>query len=211
MHVMNNSGQSCNAPTRMLTPAKRMDEVIAIAKATAESTTVGDPNGNFQIGPVVNKTQWEKIQRLIKAGITEGATLVTGGPDRPEGLDKGYYVKPTVFANVTSDMTIAKEEIFGPVLSILGYDSVDQAVEIGNDSEYGLAAYVSGTDMDKARDVASRLRAGQVSINGAGDMSAPFGGYKMSGNGREWGDYGFHEYLETKAVIGYAPKQAAAE
>ena len=209
-HVMQNSGQSCNAPTRMLVPAGRMDEAITIAKAAAESTSVGDPNGNSNIGPVVNKTQWEKIQRLIKAGIAEGATLVTGGPDRPDGLDKGFYVKPTVFANVTNDMTIAKEEIFGPVVSILGYKSVDQAVKIGNDTEYGLAAYISGTDMGKIREVASQLRAGQVSINGGGgDMTAPFGGYKMSGNGREWGDYGFHEYLETKAVLGYTPKQAA--
>ena len=207
--VMNNSGQSCNAPTRMLVPAKKMDEAIAIAKEAAEATTVGDPNGNATIGPVVNRTQWEKIQKLIKAGIAEGATLVTGGPDRPEGLDKGFYVKPTVFANVTNDMTIAKEEIFGPVVSILGYNSVDEAVNIGNDTEYGLAAYISGTDMTKVKEVAAKLRAGQVSINGGGDMSAPFGGYKMSGNGREWGDYGFHEYLETKAILGYSPKQAA--
>jgi aldehyde dehydrogenase (NAD+) len=209
-HVMQNSGQSCNAPTRMLVPAAKMDEVIVIAKEAAESTTVGDPNGNAQIGPVVNRSQWEKIQRLIKAGVEEGATLVTGGPGRPEGLDKGFYVKPTVFANVTNDMTIAKEEIFGPVVSILGYDSVDQAIQIGNDTEYGLAAYVSGTDMAKVREVASKLRAGQVSINGGGgDMMAPFGGYKMSGNGREWGDFGFHEFLEIKAVLGYTPKQAA--
>jgi aldehyde dehydrogenase (NAD+) len=209
-NVMNNSGQSCNAPTRMLVPAKKMDEAIVIAKEAAESTTVGDPNGNATIGPVVNKTQWEKIQKLIKAGIAEGATLVTGGPDRPDGLDKGYYVKPTVFANVTNDMTIAKEEIFGPVVSIMGYGSVAEAVKIGNDTEYGLAAYISGTDQNKIREVASQLRAGQVSINGGGgDPTAPFGGYKMSGNGREWGDYGFHEYLETKAVLGYAPKQAA--
>jgi aldehyde dehydrogenase (NAD+) len=209
-HVMQNSGQSCNAPTRMLVPSAKMDEVIVIAKEAAESTTVGDPNGNAQIGPVVNKTQWEKIQRLIEAGVAEGATLVTGGPGRPEGLDKGFYVKPTVFANVTNDMTIAKEEIFGPVVSILGYESVDQAVEIGNDTEYGLAAYVSGTDMAKVRAVAAKLRAGQVSINGGGgDMMAPFGGYKMSGNGREWGDFGFTEYLEIKAVLGYTPKQAA--
>jgi aldehyde dehydrogenase (NAD+) len=209
-HVMQNSGQSCNAPTRMLVPSAKMDEVIVIAKEAAESTTVGDPNGNAQIGPVVNKTQWEKIQRLIEAGVAEGATLVTGGPGRPEGLEKGFYVKPTVFANVTNDMTIAKEEIFGPVVSILGYESVDQAVEIGNDTEYGLAAYVSGTDMAKVRAVAAKLRAGQVSINGGGgDMMAPFGGYKMSGNGREWGDFGFHEFLEIKAVLGYTPKQAA--
>jgi aldehyde dehydrogenase (NAD+) len=209
-HVMQNSGQSCNAPTRMLVPSKKMDEAIKIAKEAAESTTVGDPNGNFQIGPVVNKTQWEKIQRLIKTGIEEGATLVTGGPDRPEGLDKGYYVKPTVFANVKNDMTIAREEIFGPVVSILGYESVDEAVTVGNDTEYGLAAYVNGTDIDKVREVASRLRAGQVSINGvSGDPLAPFGGYKKSGNGREWGDFGFEEFLEVKAILGYTPKQAA--
>jgi aldehyde dehydrogenase (NAD+) len=209
-HVMQNSGQSCNAPTRMLVPAAKMDEAIVIAKEAAESTTVGDPNGNAQIGPVVNRVQWEKIQRLITAGIEEGATLVTGGAGRPEGLDKGFYVKPTVFANVKNDMTIAKEEIFGPVVSILGYDSVDEAIEVGNDTEYGLAAYVSGTDMAKVKDVAAKLRAGQVSINGGGgDMTAPFGGYKMSGNGREWGDFGFHEYLEVKAVLGYTPKQAA--
>ncbi|HUZ11615.1 MAG TPA: aldehyde dehydrogenase family protein [Caulobacteraceae bacterium] len=209
-HVMQNSGQSCNAPTRMLVPQQKMDEVIAIAKDAAETTTVGDPNGNFQIGPVVNKTQWEKIQRLIKAGIDEGATLVTGGAGRPEGLDKGYYVKPTVFANVKSDMSIAKEEIFGPVVSILGYQNVEEAVAVGNDTEYGLAAYINGTDMGKLREVASRLRAGQVSVNGAGgDPMAPFGGYKKSGNGREWGDFGFEEYLEVKAVLGYTPKQAA--
>jgi aldehyde dehydrogenase (NAD+) len=209
-HVMNNSGQSCNAPTRMIAPASKMAEVVALAKAAAESITVGDPNGNFNLGPVVSETQWNKIQGLIKKGVEEGATLVAGGPGRPEGLDKGYYVKPTVFANVTNDMTIAREEIFGPVLSILGYDTVDQAVEIGNDTEYGLSAYVSGADMTRARDVASRLRAGQVSINGvAGDMMAPFGGYKMSGNGREWGDYGFAEYLEIKAILGYAGRPAA--
>jgi aldehyde dehydrogenase (NAD+) len=208
--VMNNSGQSCNAPTRMLVPAKKMDEVIVIAREAAESITVGDPNGNAKMGPVVSEVQWKKIQGLIQKGIDEGATLVTGGTGRPEGLDKGYYVKPTVFANVTNDMTIAKEEIFGPVVSILGYDTVDQAVQIGNDTEYGLAAYVSGTDQAKVREVASKLRAGQVSINGGGgDLTAPFGGYKMSGNGREWGDYGFHEFLETKAMLGFAPPQAA--
>jgi aldehyde dehydrogenase (NAD+) len=209
-HGMQNSGQSCNAPTRMLVPSAKMDEAIVIARETAEATTVGDPNGNAQLGPVVNRTQWEKIQRLIQAGIDEGATLVAGGVGRPDGLDKGFYVKPTVFANVTNEMTVAKEEIFGPVVSILGYESVDQAVEVGNDTEYGLAAYVSGTDIAKAREVASRLRAGQVSINGGGgDMMAPFGGYKMSGNGREWGDFGFTEYLEVKAILGYTPKQAA--
>lgn len=207
--VMTNSGQSCNAPTRMLVPAKRMGEAIAAAKEAAAQVTVGDPTGNAMLGPVVSKTQWDKIQGLIQKGIDEGATLVAGGPGRPEGLDKGYYVQPTVFANVTPDMTISREEIFGPVLSILGYEDVDQAIAIGNDTEYGLAAYVNGADLAKAREVASKLRAGQVSINGASDMTAPFGGFKMSGNGREWGDFAFHEFLEVKAVMGYAPKAAA--
>lgn len=207
--VMTNSGQSCNAPTRMLVPTKRMDEAIAAAKEAAAQVTVGDPTGNAMLGPVVSKTQWDKIQGLIQKGIDEGATLVAGGVGRPEGLDKGYYVQPTVFANVTPDMTISREEIFGPVLSILGYEDLDQAIAIGNDTEYGLAAYVNGADLAKAREVASKLRAGQVSINGASDMTAPFGGFKMSGNGREWGDFAFHEFLEVKAVMGYAPKQAA--
>jgi aldehyde dehydrogenase (NAD+) len=208
-HMMTNSGQSCNAPTRMLVPTKRMGEAITAAKEAAEQVTVGDPNGNAMLGPVVNKTQFDKIQKLIQAGIDEGATLVTGGVGRPEGLDKGYFVKPTVFANVNNEMTIAKEEIFGPVLSILPYESVDQAIQIGNDTEYGLAAYVNGADLEKAREIARKLRAGQVSINGGSDMTAPFGGYKMSGNGREWGDFAFHEFLETKAILGYASKQAA--
>ncbi|MDO8297089.1 MAG: aldehyde dehydrogenase family protein [Caulobacter sp.] len=208
--VMMNSGQSCNAPTRMLVPGKRMDEVIAIAKAAADSTTVGDPRGNAQMGPVVSEIQFNKIQGLIQKGIDEGATLVSGGVGRPDGIEKGYFVKPTIFANVTNDMTIAKEEIFGPVVSIIGYNTVDEAVKVGNDTEYGLAAYVSGTDVTQLHAVASRLRAGQVSINGGGgDLMAPFGGYKMSGNGREWGDYGFHEFLETKAMLGFNPAQAA--
>jgi aldehyde dehydrogenase (NAD+) len=207
--IMTNSGQSCNAPTRMLVPSKRMDEAIAVAKEAAAQVTVGDPTGNAMLGPVVSKTQWDKIQDLIQKGVDEGATLVAGGTGRPEGLDKGYYVKPTVFANVKPEMTISKEEIFGPVLSILGYENLDQAIAIGNDTEYGLAAYVNGADLAKAREVASKLRAGQVSINGASDMTAPFGGFKMSGNGREWGDFAFHEFLEVKAVMGYAPKEAA--
>ena len=202
--VMLNSGQSCNAPTRMFAPAKKMDAVIAAAKEQAEATTVGDPNGNAQMGPVVSEVQWNKIQGLIKKGIDEGATLVAGGLGRPDGIDKGYYVKPTVFANVTPDMSISKEEIFGPVLSILPYESVDDAISMGNDTEYGLAAYVQGSDIEEVRKVASKLRAGQVTLNGAGpDMMAPFGGYKQSGNGREWGDHAFGEFLETKAVIGY--------
>ena len=178
--VMTNSGQSCNAPTRMLVPHKQMDEVIGIAKAAAEATTVGDPNGNAQMGPVVSEAQWNKIQGLIQNGIDEGATLVAGGAGRPEGLDKGYYVKPTVFANVTNDMTIAREEIFGPVLSILGYDTVDEAIEIANDTEYGLAAYVSGGTWRRLREVAPPARR-PGAINGAPrDLMAPFGGYKAS-------------------------------
>ena len=203
-HVMQNSGQSCNAPTRMIAPHSVMDQVVEIARAAAESTTVGDPSGNAELGPVVSETQWTKIQGLIQKGIDEGAQLVAGGPGKPEGLETGYYVKPTVFAGVTNDMTIAREEIFGPVVAILGYDSVDEAIAIGNDTPYGLAAYVQGKDPAQLRYVAGRLRAGQVNINGAGmDIMAPFGGYKQSGNGREWGDLAFGEFLETKAEIGY--------
>jgi aldehyde dehydrogenase (NAD+) len=208
--VMANSGQSCNAPTRMFVPAPRMVEAKAVAKATAEGWAPGDPAGNAKMGPVVSEAQWNKIQALIQKGIDEGAELVTGGTGRPEGLDKGYYVKPTVFANVTNDMTIAREEIFGPVVAMLGYDSLDQAIEAGNDTVYGLAAYVQATDIEQARDIGSRLRAGQVIINGAApDFMAPFGGYKQSGNGREWGDHAFAEFLETKAMVGYGGAQAA--
>jgi aldehyde dehydrogenase (NAD+) len=207
--MMNNSGQSCNAPSRMLVPGGRMDEAIAAAKEAAEAVTVGDPNGNFTMGPVVSQAQFDRIQGLIEKGIEEGATLVTGGPGRPEGLDRGYYVQPTVFANVTNDMTIAREEIFGPVLSILGYRDLDEAIEIANDTVYGLAGYVAGEDLETARDVADRLRAGQIGINGGFDLGAPFGGYKQSGNGREWGEFGFHDYLEIKAELNYVPKQAA--
>ncbi|WP_024445668.1 aldehyde dehydrogenase family protein [Mycolicibacterium iranicum] len=203
--MMMNSGQSCNAPSRMLVPNSRMDEAIAIAREVAGAVKVGDPGDKSAIGPVASKAQFDKIQGLIQKGIDEGATLVVGGTGRPEGIDKGYYVKPTVFANVTNDMTIAREEIFGPVLCILGYDDIDQAVEIGNDTDYGLAGYVSGADLDKARSVARRIRAGSVAINHGFDMAAPFGGYKRSGNGREWGQFAFDEYLETKAALGYAP------
>jgi aldehyde dehydrogenase (NAD+) len=202
--MMQNSGQSCNAPTRMLVPIHRMDEVAAIAKVAAEAMTVGDPAGEAQLGPVVSKVQWDRIQQLIQKGIDEGATLITGGVGRPEGLNVGYYVRPTVFADVTNDMTVAREEIFGPVLTILGYETVDDAVAIANDTEYGLAAYVTGADPAQVLAVASRLRAGQVKLNASpGDQMAPFGGYKKSGNGREWGDHAFAEYLETKAIIGY--------
>jgi aldehyde dehydrogenase (NAD+) len=200
-----NSGQSCNAPTRMLVPRSRHDEAVAIAKATAESITVGDPTAaTSRIGPVVSETQWKKIQGLIQKGIDEGATLVTGGPGRPEGLTRGYYVRPTVFANVRNDMSIAREEIFGPVLSILPYEDEEDAIRIANDTSYGLAGYVSSSNLERARRVASRIRAGQILVNGAPpDFSAPFGGYKQSGNGREWGEFGFEEFLETKAVIGW--------
>jgi aldehyde dehydrogenase (NAD+) len=201
--MMMNSGQSCNAPTRMFVPAERMDEAAEIARVAAEGMTVGAPDGNAALGPVVSDTQFGKIQGLIQKGIDEGARLVTGGPGRPEGLERGYYVKPTVFSHVTNDMTIAREEIFGPVLAMLGYDSVDNAVVAANDTPYGLAAYISGAP-DEARDLARRLRAGQVNINGAGpDFMAPFGGFKQSGNGREWGDHAFGEFLEVKAVLGW--------
>jgi len=208
--IVGNSGQTCSALTRMIVPSHRMDEVIVVARDAVANVTVGDPNGGAQMGPVVSRAQWEKIQGLIQAGIDEKATLVTGGLGRPAGLNKGYYVQPTIFANVTNDMRIAREEIFGPVLSIIGYDTVEQAIEIGNDTEYGLAAAVQSADPQKARDVAARLRAGRVSINeGGGDRNTPFGGYKMSGNGREWGEFGFVEFLETKAILGFQPAQAA--
>jgi aldehyde dehydrogenase (NAD+) len=204
-NMFSNSGQSCNAPSRMLVPRGRLAEVVELARATAEATTVGDPNGNARLGPVVSELQWNKIQGLIRKGIEEGATLVAGGPGKPEGLERGYYVKPTVFSDVTNDMTIAREEIFGPVLAIMAYDSLDQAIDIGNDTPYGLAAYIQGEDKKLIADVASRLRAGQVIVNaGAFDPMAPFGGYKQSGNGREWGDHAFAEFLETKAVLGLA-------
>lgn len=201
--VMNNSGQSCNAPTRLLVPRGRLPEVEALARTTAEEITVGDPQGNAKLGPVVSELQWNKIQRLIQAGIEEGAKLIAGGPGRPEGLERGYYVRPTVFSEVRPGMTIEREEIFGPVLSILAYDSLDQAIEVANDTVYGLAAYVQGNDAAEVMAVAARLRAGQVELNFPSfDPMAPFGGYKQSGNGREWGDHAFAEFLETKAIMG---------
>ncbi|KAA0113631.1 aldehyde dehydrogenase family protein [Mycolicibacterium sp. P9-22] len=202
--MMLNSGQSCNAPSRMLVPNARMDEAVAIAREVGAAVTVGDLNDKTAIGPVASKVQFDKIQGLIQQGIDAGADLVVGGTGRPDGLDTGYYVRPTVFANVTNDMVIAREEIFGPVLCILGYDDLDQAIEIANDTDYGLAGYVWAGDIEEARAVARRIRAGSVAINHAFDIAAPFGGYKSSGNGREWGDFGFHEYLEVKAALGYA-------
>ncbi len=203
--VFSNSGQSCNAPTRMLVPKSKMDEVIAIAKGVAEKTKAGDPRAeDTKIGPVVSSIQFEKIQALIAKGVEEGATLVAGGPGRPEGVDKGYFVRPTVFANVSNDMTIAREEIFGPVLAIIGYDNEDEAVKIANDTPYGLAGYVSAGSIERARAVARRLRAGNVNLNGVpNERTAPFGGYKQSGNGREWGKFGLEEYLEAKAIAGF--------
>jgi len=207
--MMLNSGQSCNAPSRMLVPRARMQEAAAIAQATATQVKVGNPADPTAIGPVASRAQYDKIQRLIQAGIDEGAEVVAGGPGRPDGLDVGYYVRPTVFANVGNEMTIAREEIFGPVLCILGYDDLDQAVAIGNDTDYGLYGYVSGADLDQARALARRIRAGTVSINHALDIGAPFGGYKHSGNGREWGEFGFDEYLETKGIVGYGTSSTA--
>jgi len=205
LNCFGNSGQSCNAPTRMLVPKARMAEAIESAKAAAAKAVVGDPtNEGTSLGPVVSELQFNKINALIEAGIKEGAELIAGGPGRPDGLEKGYYIKPTVFANVTNDMTIAREEVFGPVLTIIGYEDDAEAVAIANDTEYGLSGYVSG-EPAHAQQIALQIRTGMVHINGAPlDISAPFGGYTKSGNGREWGLEGFEEYLETKAMMGAA-------
>jgi aldehyde dehydrogenase (NAD+) len=205
LNCFGNSGQSCNAPTRMLVPKARMGEAIESAKAAAAKAVVGDPNSEgTSLGPVVSELQFNKINALIEAGIKEGAELIAGGPGRPDGLDKGYLIKPTVFANVTNDMTIAREEVFGPVLTIIGYDDDADAIAIANDTEYGLSGYISG-EPAHAQQIALQIRTGMVHINGAPlDISAPFGGYKKSGNGREWGLEGFEEYLETKAMMGAA-------
>ncbi len=199
---MTNSGQSCDAPTRMLVPTSRMAETLAIAKQTAELITVGDPTGDAILGPVVSKTQWSKINGLIKRGVEEGATLVTGGPNRPDGLDRGYFVKPTVFGNVSNDMTIAREEIFGPVLVVLGYESINEAIEISNDTMYGLAAYVNGADTAQARVVASRLRPVKCQLTAPAIPRRRSAAPRLSGNGREGGDFAFYEFLEIKAVVG---------
>jgi aldehyde dehydrogenase (NAD+) len=200
-----NSGQSCDAPTRMFVPAKRHAEALEIAKSIAATHRVGPPGApETVLGPVVSQVQFDKIQRLIQAGIDEGATLVTGGTGRPAGLETGYYVKPTVFGNVKHDMAISREEIFGPVLSILPYETEQEAIDKANDSVYGLAAYISSTDIEHARKVAAELRAGTVNINYPDwDTHAPFGGYKQSGNGREYADWGILEFLETKGIVGY--------
>ncbi len=207
--MFDNTGQSCDAPSRMLVPRARMDEAAEIAARVAAATKVGNPREEgTEVGPVVSDVQWDKIQGLIQAGIDEGATLVAGGTGRPDGLDTGYFVKPTVFANVTNDMTIAREEIFGPVLSIIAYDDEDDAIRIANDTPYGLSGYVSCADLETARRIASRMRTGMVHINGAWlDSAAPFGGYKQSGNGREWGHHGIDEFLEVKSVYGYEERK----
>ena len=200
-----NSGQSCNAPTRMLVPRKKMAEAASLAKKEAEATKVGDPRAeDTAVGPLVSKAQFEKVQRLIGRGIEEGATLVVGGTGRADGISKGYFAKPTVFSDVRNDMTIAREEIFGPVLCIIPFEDEEDAVRIANDSPYGLAGFVNSDNLEHARRVAKRLRAGNVHLNGARvDFSACFGGYKQSGNGREWGEAGIEEFLELKAVFGY--------
>lgn len=201
--AMINSGQSCNAPSRMLAPREWIDHVVNLAKAAAEATTVGDPKSSAHLGPVVSLAQWKKVQYFIQSGLEEGATLVAGGLGRPEGFTRGYYVKPTVFADVSRKMTIAGQEIFGPVLAIQSYESIDEAIEIANDTDYGLAAYLSGKNAETVMKVASQLRVGQVVLNYAKtDLLAPFGGYKTSGNGRECGPYAFAEFLETKSILG---------
>ena len=201
--TMSNTGQSCNAPTRMLVPATRHDEAVKIAKDAAEQLTTGNPkNEETDIGPLVSEVQYNKVQRLIEAGISEGATLVTGGSGKPEELDSGYYVRPTVFGNVNNKMEIAREEIFGPVLSIIPYNSEEEAIEIANDTEYGLAAYVSGENKDKMMMLARKIKAGQIHLNhGSAGTNAPFGGFKQSGNGREKAEWGLEEFLEVKAIM----------
>ena len=203
-----NTGQSCDAPTRMLVPTARMDEAAKIAASVAAATPVGDPREKgIEVGPLVSELQWNKVQNLIQKGIDEGAVLVAGGTGKPDGLAKGYFAKPTVFANVNNDMTIAREEVFGPVLSIIPYDDEDDAVRIANDTPYGLSGYVTSSDLTKARRIAARLRTGMVHINNSWcDAMAPFGGYKQSGNGREWGAHGMEEFLEVKSIYGYTAK-----
>jgi aldehyde dehydrogenase (NAD+) len=200
-----NTGQSCDAPTRMLVPKGRHDEALKIAKVAAEAFKTGDPKAeDTNLGPVVSQLQYDKIQRLIQAGIDEGATLVTGGTGRPENLNRGYYIRPTIFGHVTPDMTVAREEIFGPVLSILSYEDDADAVRIANDTVYGLAAYIQSQNIDHARAVAAEMRAGTVMLNYPDwDTMSSFGGYKQSGNGREYADFGIHDFLETKSIVGY--------
>lgn len=206
LHMYHNTGQSCNAPSRMLVPRAKLAEAEAIATAvTADMVVIGDTAEEATtMGPVVSKVQWDKIQGLIGKGIDEGAKLVCGGLGLPDGIERGYYVKPTVFSEVNNDMTVAREEIFGPVLVMIPYDTEEEAIRIANDTPYGLAGYVQSEDIERARKVASRIRAGNIHLNGAsGGTDVPFGGFKQSGNGREWGAHGFTDYLEIKAIEGY--------
>ncbi|HEY7774930.1 MAG TPA: aldehyde dehydrogenase family protein, partial [Kineobactrum sp.] len=205
LHMYNNTGQSCNAPSRMLVPAARLAEAEQIAARVTASVVIGDPADEATtMGPVVSAVQFSKIQDLIKKGVAEGAKLVVGGPGRPEGLEHGYFVRPTVFSEVNNEMTIAREEIFGPVLVMIPYETEEEAIRIANDTPYGLAGYVQSGDIEHARRVASRIRAGNVHINGAsGGYNVPFGGFKQSGNGREWGSHGFTDFLEIKAIEGF--------
>ena len=205
MHMYNNTGQSCNAPSRMLVPRALLQQAEQIAEKVSEAVVMGPTSADTTtMGPVISKLQWDKIQGLIEAGIAEGAKVVCGGAGLPEGIDRGYYVRPTVFSEVSNDMTVAQQEIFGPVLVMIPYDSEEEAIRIANDTPYGLAGYVQSGDLDHARRIASRIRAGNVHINGAsGGFDVPFGGYKQSGNGREWGAHGFTDYLEIKAIEGY--------
>lgn len=203
-NVMFNCGQVCSLASRTLVPKQKVEQFIEIVKDRLNAYPVGNPlDANSRLGPLISETQFERVQKYIQIGIDEGATLVAGGVGKPEGLDVGYFVKPTVFADVTNDMTIAQEEIFGPVMSIISYDTVDEAIDIANDTVYGLAGYVLGEDKKTIEKVAHSLRAGRIVINGEqADFSLPFGGYKQSGVGREWGDYGINEYLEVKSIIG---------
>ncbi len=207
LHCFNNTGQSCNAPTRMLVEAPVYEQAVSIAARVANGVTLGDPaEKGRHLGPVVSKAQYDKIQRLIQRGIDEGARLVVGGTGRADGFNRGYYVKPTIFADVTNQMTIAREEIFGPVLSMIPFADEAEAIMIANDTPYGLASYIQSTDLERARRVAGQMRSGSVSINGAGqDYCSPFGGYKQSGNGREWGAFGLHDFLEVKVINGFNP------
>ncbi|MBN9227329.1 MULTISPECIES: aldehyde dehydrogenase family protein [Legionella] len=200
-----NSGQSCDAPTRMLVPKERHEEALNIAKKAAEAFKTGDPKDpESDLGPVVSQVQYDKIQALIQSGLDEGATLVTGGLGRPEHLNCGYYIRPTVFGHVTPEMEIAREEIFGPVLSIMSYVDEEDAIRIANDTIYGLAAYIQSENIDHARAVAREMRVGTVSINYPDwDAFSSFGGYKQSGNGREYADFGIHDFLEIKSIVGY--------
>ncbi|MDQ0354084.1 aldehyde dehydrogenase (NAD+) [Rhodoplanes tepidamans] len=205
VHACNtNAGQNCQSPTRMLIPRAAREAAFAAARDAIDTIRLGDPlDPATTMGPLVSRAQYDKVQDLIQSGIDEGATLVAGGPGRPAGLNRGHYVRPTVFGDVTPQMRIAREEIFGPVLSIIGYDSEDEAIAIANDTPFGLAGFVQSKDRARARTVAERIRAGRVYINGAAfDRSLPFGGYKQSGNGREFGVFGFEEYLEVKAILG---------